>query len=199
MSHGVRVRWDDDQEFIETKIRIWRRIAARTGLCRGEDELDDLTQEIMLALAQRMSNYSPSKGKRRTYIAMIIEHRVMSYAKELKAAKRGRSHPHVSLDIEINVGPTKTAVLREVLTEEDYLRATRRHRTTGDDRRALAIDLERALSRLTPLEAEVCRRLDGHTKKDAADAMGIPRTTLQDIVGRIAAKWSQAGLKEYLE
>lgn len=199
MSHRLRTRWDDDQEFIEAKICFWRHFAARTGICRDPDEEDDLAQNLRLDVLKRRGGYDPAKGGRQTYLAMIIEHRVMSYAKELKAAKRGRSHPHVSLDIEINVGPTKTAVLREVLTEEDYLRATRRHRTTGDDRRALAIDLERALSRLTPLEAEVCRRLDGHTKKDAADAMGIPRTTLQDIVGRIAAKWSQAGLKEYLE
>lgn len=199
MAHECRPTWDDDQEFIEKTIRFWVHDARTKGGCLSEADAEDLAQNIRLDLLRRLCRFDPAKSSRRTFIALLIEHRVRSLSEEARVIKRGYGCPHVSLHDEINPDADAPTEIHETLSEDDYFRMTRGVSLSREASQDRAIDVTRAQARLTALEAEVCRLLLDKTKKEAAAELGIPRTTLQDMVRRIAKKLTQAGLKEYCD
>lgn len=193
---GRREFWDEEESYIEGRIRHWSRRVSR-DLHLGDEDEKDLAQALRLDLLQRLPAFDPAKASRRTFITLIIEHGARSFSEEHRAAKRGRQFAHVSLDEPADPAAENPVARGEFVSQDEYLEATRAPAFSQEEHRDLVIDLRQAEARLTAPEIVVCRLLREMTKTEAASALGLPRTTLQDIVHRLGGKLARAGLEEY--
>lgn len=197
MARECRPTWDDDQEFIEKTIRFWVHDARAKGGCLSEADAEDLAQNIRIDLLRRLCRFDPAKSSRRTFIALLIEHRVRSLSEEARVIKRGYGCPHVSLDEPLNPSSDESPERHETISQDDYLSATCRSARTGEELGDLIIDLQLVEKVLTEREVELFRHLQEVSVTEAAAAMRIPRTTVQDMVRRIGWKLARAGIEKY--
>jgi RNA polymerase sigma-70 factor (ECF subfamily) len=197
MTRECRSTWAVDGEFIERKIRFWVCDAVAKGGCLCEADEEDLAQSLRLDLLQRLRSFDPTKASLRTFITLVLEHRVRSLSEENRAAKRGGQFLHVSLDEPVDPEADDPLERHEVISQDDYFRGTRGPVPTCEASRDLALDLQPVEKLLTKREAELCRYLRKGSVTEAAAAMQIPRTTVQDMVRRIGGKLARAGIEKY--
>lgn len=198
MGRAREADWDAEQEYIEQRIRFWVHEAATRGECRCEADREDLAQDLRLDLLRRLPRYDPTQSSLRTFVSLVLEHRVQSLREETWAKKRGRQYPHVSLDEPPDAADADSPDRHEFISVDDYLQATRGAGPKAEEGVDLAIDLAAAEARLSALEVAVCRLLREATKTEVAEVLGVPRTTLQEMVRRIGKKLAGTGLEEYL-
>ena len=53
-----------------------------------ESDRDDLEQEMMLDLLQRLPKYNPDRAQRNTFIARVVEHKIATLIEARKAGLR---------------------------------------------------------------------------------------------------------------
>lgn len=68
------------------------------------------------------------------------------------------------------------------------------------DPESARLDLGTVMRRLTPSQQEICRLLgaEGLSVNEAAERLGMPRSSLQDEIKRIRRFFGAYGLRDYL-
>jgi len=187
------------QEEFGYATRFIRKIAARmvgqTGLL--EADIPDLEQGLWLELLSRIPRYNPDRGGPRAFITLVVRNKRASILKARLAAKRGGGCPCLSLNKEIEGDDGETAEMQEGISEDDYLRRTRGAVRSAEDRRDLALDLRRLIESLQPRDRVVCLLLIDRDVRNVARVVGMPRSTLRDLVKRLQRTAEEWGLQEY--
>ena len=171
-----------------------QQIIGRAGF-KAQDQ-KDLEQELLARLLKRLKSYDPERGHPKTFATVVVERDVANILREARAGKRDPRRVR-SLDTTMIGTGERTDVARDVSdTESD--RRCGRHSRNAADLAQLGIDLTEVIAKLPPCLREVCQRLQFKSIAQIARDLGIPRTTLNDIVRRIRSRFEQAGLRNYL-
>lgn len=185
-----------EKAFVDRRIRSFtRRLVGRAGII--SDDLPDLRQEIWADLLERLPNYRAERGHLRGFLARVIRNKVASILKARVAEKRGAGTPDLSLNWEYEDGDGETVELHESLSVDQYLRRTRGTIRSEEDRRDLALDVHKIVNCLPAPQRAVCLLLIDRDVCDIANVIGIPRSTLRDLIKRLRELCDAAGLKEY--
>lgn len=163
------------------------------------DDFPDLKQELWLDLLQRLPSYRPDRGSLRGSIRRIVNNKAATMLEARTAAKRGGGIRFVSLNEESEDEDGVIIERHESLSADDYLRRTRGTTRSEGDRIDLALDLRTLLDRLAPSERALCLLLVDRDVCDVANILGIPRTTLRDVIKRLRVHGDAAGLRGYFE
>lgn len=196
MSNCCITAGDTEQKFIDKTIFHWA-FTRTQNYYRDDDDCKDLAQELRIDLHRRLDRYDPAKAGRRTFIAMVVKNGFLTHIKQRKATRRGLRAPHVSWDQPLDRWGEGGPTLSDLISIDDSVQLTRGPASTQEQIRDLALDCERAIAQLEPLEQAACHLLSEISKAEAARELGIPRTTLQDVVRRVAVKLEVAGLMDY--
>lgn len=109
-------RQDSDWEAIAPYEAPLRRFLARRARLSSH-ELDDLVQELLLAMKERLiERYDPQRGAFRSFLATAAHHRLMDYLRS-----KGRA-PHQNLEADL-LGEPQPAEVSATQLEADVLRA----------------------------------------------------------------------------
>lgn len=181
--------------------RIIRRIATRmigkTGLV--EADIPDLQQDLWLELLSRVPNFRADRGSPRAFITLVVRNKRASILTERMAAKRGNGVPCLSLDFEQEDDDGVPVAFHETISVDDYLQRTRGTIRSEKDRRDLALDVRKVVAKLPSHDRVVCLLLIDRDVCDIAKVIGLPRSTLRDLIKKLRIICDQAEFKKYFE
>jgi len=173
-----------------------RKLIGHAGFTPAD--LEDVEQDLMLDLHRRLPQFDPARASRNTFIARIVEHRVVALIDEQKAQSRDYRLNGGSLNDPAENNEDETTERLEMLDEEDYLRRTGAWTGPAEERHNLAFDLGRVLASLTPEQCNLCRRLMMDDVTEIAADQGVSRFRIHRDIRKLRAVFEQADLKKYL-
>lgn len=130
--------------------------AVKAGLVPRRDRAD-MVQDLLLVASNELQKLDTSRSSPRTFVECVIASRAVSAVRAYRALKRRPAEPFRS-DIS---GPDLSSRLN------------------------LAVDVSRAVARLTPFDRLVAATLSQETPADTARLLGIARSTLYKAIARI--------------
>lgn len=177
--------------------KITWRLVGKTGITY--DDLPDLQQDLWLDLLERHPDYRPELGNIRAFTTRVVKNKVASILKTRAARKRGKGRPCLSLDKEFEDDDGELTEFHETISADDYLRRTRGPVRTEEERGDLALDVRKVISQLQPHERVVCLLLIDRDVSNVSGVIGIPRSTLRDLIRQLRQNGKDAGLEKYFE
>jgi RNA polymerase sigma-70 factor (ECF subfamily) len=174
------------------------QIAGRYGFSR--DEVDDISQSLIVACIPRFAHFSSSRGSRHHFIRSVVNHAVATLIETRRATRRGHTLCHISVDASSSHDSKDTGTVSNSISEDRY------HDRMGGGAKPferlvhLRLDVEDAIAAL-PAELErVCRLLMvfNHVAQ-VAHVIGISRATLYRRVCAIREVFVRAQLCRYAE
>ena len=162
-----------------------------------EDDRNDLEQELILKLLQRLPNYNPERAKRSTFVARVLDHEIATNIEARKAQKRDYRLCICSLNDRITEKHGDSFERLEVFDQDDYLRRTGKRSRSEIELNELAIDVRRIMDRLPPQLRELCQQLRYSTFTEISRDTGIPKSTIYDRLKKLKAIFEDAGMKDY--
>lgn len=157
--------------------------------CLRKYDFDFLLSGCLAHWYGRRETYKEGKGaSQRTYMSKVLKHHLMDIIRKELAEKRKTDYLSVSLDQPVNPDAPEITLFDKIAGE------------LLDDRdNTLAIDLQRALEKLTPLQRELCLLLSQSiSKSDIAAHLCRSRDTIYEEIKRIKEIFKNDGLQEYL-
>ena len=193
-----RNKYDDVDAYAVEIIRFKARQLVGQAVFTVADR-DDLEQELILDLLRRLPKYDPSRAKRNTFIARVVEHKIATLIEKQTAQKRDYRRCPCSLNERFEEEEEGRSVERaETLDQEDYLLRIGVEPRAPEELRALALDVAAVVKNLPPELHELCRRLGQKTVSEISRDTGVPRATLYQSVTKLREIFEYAGLKDYL-
>ena len=193
-----RKNYDDIDPYAVEIIRFKaRQLVGQAGFTASDR--DDLEQELILDLLRRLPKYDPSRAKRNTFIARVVEHKIANLIEAQTAHKRDYRRCPCSLNERFEDEDEGRSVERaEKLNQEDYLLRTCVQPGAAEELRGLALDVATVVETLPPELRDLCRRLEQETVSEISRDTGVSRATLYQSVTKLRAIFVDAGLKDYL-
>ena len=173
-----------------------KQLVGRVGLTDSDRE--DLEQEMILDLLQRLPKYNPDRAQRNTFIARVVEHKIATIIEARKAGLRDYRLCNCSLNERLEDVEGGSVERMETIDQEDYLRLTAGLSRSTAELRDLSIDVRQAIEKLPPELRELCRRLGVDTITELSRDTGVPRGTIYESLKKLRAILEVAGLKDYL-
>ncbi len=173
-----------------------KQLVGRVGLTDSDRE--DLEQEMILDLLQRLPKYNPDRAQRNTFIARVVEHKIATIIEARKAGLRDYRLCNCSLNERLEDEEGGSVERMETIDQEDYLRLTAGLSRSTAELRDLSIDVRQTIEKLPPELRELCRRLGIDTVTELSRDTGVPRGTIYESLKKLRAILEVAGLKDYL-
>jgi len=157
--------------------------------CLRKYDFDFLLSGCLAHWYGRRETYREGKGaSQKTYMSKVLKHHLTDIIRKELAEKRKTDYLSISLDQPLNPDEPEITLFDKIADE-----LVDAHDNT------LAIDLQRTLERLTPLQRELCLLLSQSIpKSDIAGLLGRSRDTIYEEIKRIKEIFRNDGLQEYL-
>ena len=185
-----------DDPFVQTVIRRKvRQLMVFPEFYLHEEE--DLRQELLAQLDVGMKKHRADVGHRNPFIVMVVDRKAANLLEYRRQQMRA----------EQNIGSLNVPV-----TESDGKRRDRIHCISEDDQRRklevsqlsrtevveLRCDLQTIIASLPDHWQQFLQLRSEHSLSETARIMGVPRSTANSWVPKIAAIFEEAGLRDYL-
>lgn len=181
---GFDKRYEGIDEYAVQIIKYKaRQLVGRVGFT--ESDREDLEQEMLMDLLQRLPKYNPDRAQRYTFIARVVEHKIATIIEARKAGLRDYRLCNCSLNDRLEDEEGGSVERMETIDQEDYLRRTGRQSRPASELRDLSLDVRNAIEKLQPDLRELCRRLDTDTVTEISRDTGIPRGTIYGFIKKL--------------
>lgn len=159
------------------------------------DDLHDIEQDLMLDLLQRIKKYNPAIAKMTTFMSRIVDNKANTLYESRNAARRNWKLCQTSLNDPIPSNDSDIGERIDLVTspreEDESMSPIEIH-----DRH---MDLAKALSSLPEDLQDLCQRLKYLSITEAAQELGIPRTSLYTKLKQLRQHFSDSHLEDYLQ
>jgi len=183
----------DEYEIATIRIKS-RGLIGKAGFMPGDFE--DIRQEIILDLLQRLPNYDPEKSSRHTFINDLVDNKVARIFEERSAAQRDYHFAPAPLVETENEHKSLTSDYEPVT--EKLLPWNRGLRILSEfELFELREDIIRVLEKLPSNLRDICIMLMQDNICTVAVETGIPKSTLIDHLKKIRNHFEISGLKIY--
>ena len=149
-----------------------------------EHDIPDIQQELFLELYKRKENFDPEKSKESTFIARVVESKVLDLIKQRQAECRDWRKCRDSLNRTVTLPDIGVIEKIETLESEQ----------NSDP--LLILDVALILERLSPDLLEICRILKYYDKNEAPDNCPVSRSAFFRKLQTLKDIFLQAGLDE---
>ncbi len=156
-------------------------------------ELEDLQQELWLALVKAAEQFDPAKASLDTFIDRVVNNAVAMLVRTRQRARNGIPQRMQSLSDELTSPDGKTEPLAATITRDDL---ARRIGTEPTDETHVAETTEAVTAALQQMSADLrdlCRRLMGGTVTSVARDLGISRRQVRNRLRNARPYLEQAG------
>lgn len=177
-----------------------------TGYCRKvarsligdglypQHDLEDLIQELLLALLECREAYDSAKAKWTYFVKTVVDRKAISMRRSRSTESRGNAMVVASLNVLVVDGDGERAELSHQVCLAE---SGRRRGIEHSDPQA---ELERSLNVAQVVEqldeelATICRLLSEKSVAEVARELGMPRTTLISRLAKVRERFVEAGL-----
>jgi RNA polymerase sigma-70 factor (ECF subfamily) len=198
---GVRRHRNSYEGIDEYAIRLIRKKAGQLVGKVGFTEADreDLEQELIIDLLQRLSKFNPNRANRKTFITRVVTNRVATLIELQKTDRRNYRLYSDSLNDYIDIGGGDLVEREVTIASDEYLQNTGRCSRPLRELEELSLDIERIIAKLPPKTRNLCERLKREkTISDVAREMGITRETVYQSIKELRKSFEKSGVKKYL-
>ena len=149
----------------------------------SDQELEDLEQEIMTAVAIGLTRYDENLSSISTYVRRIVNRKAERLIEHRLAGKRAAGFNAPSIEAML-------ALDEDALPDDPH----------KDPAFSVArkLDVETVIDRLPEREQEICQHLRTHSVAEVATLTGTPRATIYGSLSQIRNIFAENKLKEYL-
>ena len=165
------------------------RLRRRLGLRRAD--LDDLRQDLLLDLIQRLPAFDATRGSIGAFAGIVLRNQSCRIAARVIRERRGWNGGLLSLDVPGSDGET----LAEQLGENDGLSAWHGQTASGEAAVERRIDLARALGALHPRDRSLCAAAAHSTVRVLAERGLGSRAGLYRRIGELRCALAAHGLR----
>ncbi|MBF0437133.1 MAG: sigma-70 family RNA polymerase sigma factor [Magnetococcales bacterium] len=155
----------------------------------GSDDVEDLEQELVMDLIQRMPDYDPDRASQNTFMARVIENCAASLVATAKAPIRNGGRPGLSWEELID---SSNADAVEALVDTSLPTST-----DGSDLMVAMLDLNRCLQRLSSEQKRFCQLLPFQEPSAISREMGWSRATFFRRLANLRETFRQSGLESF--
>lgn len=170
------------------------QIIGRYGLISSDRE--DLEQELTLAVLEAANAWDSTRGSRNTFDNRIVNRKVATIIRYRSRGCRDYHRGCLSLDDAVCNEDGGSSSHGAMLTEDTDCR--RGGVDASEERADRSMDVRSAVRSLEPDLHRLCDLLGKGTKADAAEAMGLSRTTIYKRCEAIRERFAQMGLADYV-
>jgi RNA polymerase sigma-70 factor (ECF subfamily) len=183
-THTPHNLFEPELFFLAKKI-IRRRARLLIGLFGfTEHDIPDIQQELFLELYKRQESFDPEKGKESTFIARVIESKVLDLIKQRQAECRDWRRCRDSLNQTVTLPDIGVIEKIETLESEQ----------NSDP--LLILDVALVLERLSPDLLELCQALKYYDRNEVLEDSPVSRSAFSRKLQALKDIFLQAGLNE---
>jgi len=179
-------------KLIRTKAR---QLVGKAGLT--EDDRDDLEQDLILDLLQRMHKYNPDRSKKITYMTRIVERRISTILNDRYAMCRDWRQCSCSLNDLVFNQEGDFSELSELLGNDGFIESVGKE-TREERNNDILLDIQKVINTLSTDLQDLCYRLLDKNMAEIARELKIPRGSLYEKLAKIREAFIEAGLENYL-
>ncbi|HOC94357.1 MAG TPA: sigma-70 family RNA polymerase sigma factor [bacterium] len=180
-------------EYEITLIRIKSKsVVGKAGFL--PDDMEDIMQDIIVDLLERLPKYNPDKSSRHTFIDDLANNKIARMLCDKSAAKRHYSLAPATLDM---VDGKVHGDDAEPVSEKNEICSDTSRTLSDFEIIELRQDIVRALKKLPPKLRDICVMLMQKNICAVAAETGIPKATLIDHIKKIRNYFEISGLEKY--
>jgi RNA polymerase sigma-70 factor (ECF subfamily) len=158
-----------------------RQVVGKAGLT--PNDVPDIEQELFRRFLERLRRCRREPPRPQAFVTLAVNQSVRNFLRDRAARKR-------------NGG--RLAELTEAVAEHEQANRTGRAALPAEEASALAQDVAAVLAGLPGRLRALAERLKaGESVKRAAEALGLPRTTVSSWVRQLRWHFGRAGLRDY--
>jgi|GEM_PF-3513416 len=173
------------------------KAVGKAGLKRGD--LEDIKQELVLFLLERIPMFDSRKAKWNTFVARLLDRKIASMIKSRLVPSRDHRRCDRSLQEPVRIDEESFLLLEETLTEEAGLSRIGRFPRPREEQRDLMLDLGTVVSNLPSRFRILCELLKCGSVSAVSRATGFNRTYLHECILKIRTRLEGTGITGYLE
>jgi RNA polymerase sigma-70 factor (ECF subfamily) len=186
----------DAEQFLSRLIRRKaRQIIGQAGFRPGDEA--DIEQQLRLKVAKHLSAYNDNRGHLYPFLTAVVERNVATILRDHTAEKRDPRRV-VSLSVRVDVNGEGQIELGAAISEHQADVRLGRTSRSHDAEFSLQQDVDATIAKLPADEQIVCESLKYGSITDVAREMGIPRSTVYDMIARWRQAFQDEDLQEYL-
>lgn len=173
-----------------------RELASRSGF--SPTDRDDIEQELRLILLRRLDKFDPSVAHYNAFVTTVIERYSATILEHRRAESRSYSRYGGSLNQLVDDGDGNKIEMGATLSEDQQSVRTGVRFRSGEELQTLAIDVAQLIADLPPEVADICERLKRDTISVVARDLGMPRSTLRDLLKGVRSRFESCDMRGYL-
>ncbi len=142
-------------------------------------DVPDIEQELALELIRRLPMFNPAKARRTTFSSMVVRNRIRNMVRDRKAEMRDLRRKGPSLNQLTHTKEGEEIELIEMVSQDEVDIVNGNRTSRPDEVAALRVDVGSVLARLPGHLRQAADLLSRMSVTDAADALGMPRTSFR--------------------
>ena len=155
-----------------------RQLVGKAGYT--QDDVDDIKQDLIVDLLERLSQFDPTKATYNTFVARLVERKISKLLRDRQAERRNHRREVCSLNEEIDAGEVEPVQRLTTISQDDQDVRTGKYARPAEERAHLQLDMESVLDGLTPELRQVAEMLQTKSVSQVARELGIPRRTFRE-------------------
>ena len=193
---GIDQLFEDRNSFASQLIRQKaRQLVRHPGFSKSDRP--DIEQELAIELVQKFCQFDPARARETTFIARVIENKVVSLVRTRQAEKRHFRRNGKSLNETISDGEGGSVERAQTVDAANAKRHTGQVPRSDEEVARLKLDIDEVLETLPADLRKLAKMLTEMTEYAASRQLGKSRRQVANDVGRLRERFEDAGLREY--
>ena len=183
---------DVTDRFTTQLVRRTARMLVSEGTFPASS-LDDVAQDLHLALIQQAGNFDPDRARWSTFVKTVVRFTAVTLRRKQRADFRQREASFASLNVTITDGDGQLVEMSATVGEEEYRTGLGQGSVEHTDQVNRALDVEQVIATLPAELRDLAERLKHQSVCEIARDLGVSKTTLTRRVVEIRERFRQAG------
>ncbi len=194
---GIDRLFEDHSSYVSRLIRHKaRQLVRRPGFSRSDRS--DIEQELAIELVQKFDQFDPERARETTFIARVIESKVVTLVRARHAEKRHFRRNGKSLNETVSDGDGGTVERAQTLGAATAKRHTGQAPRSEEEVARLKLDIDKVLDTLPADLRKLAEMLTEMSEYAVSRQLGTSRRQVAKDVARLRTLFEDVGLRDYL-